>query len=96
MSAKIVQVHARPILDSRGSPTVKADVVPEGGILGRAAVPSAILPLTPSDSTENKGNTPQPGPCNGTLEPRKIVEAPTGRALTSCSLGQVIGWSQPS
>ena len=40
MSTKIVQVHARQVLDSRGNPTVEADVVLEGGILGRAAVPS--------------------------------------------------------
>ncbi len=40
MAAKIVRVHARQIIDSRGNPTVEADVVVEGGILGRAAVPS--------------------------------------------------------
>ncbi|HEX7272331.1 MAG TPA: phosphopyruvate hydratase, partial [Casimicrobiaceae bacterium] len=39
MSA-IVDVIAREILDSRGSPTVEADVVLESGISGRAAVPS--------------------------------------------------------
>lgn len=36
----IVHVHARQILDSRGNPTVEADVVTESGTLGRAAVPS--------------------------------------------------------
>jgi enolase len=40
MSTKIVRVHARQILDSRGNPTVEADVVLEGGVMGRAAVPS--------------------------------------------------------
>ena len=40
MAAKIVRVHAREIIDSRGNPTVEADVELEGGILGRAAVPS--------------------------------------------------------
>jgi enolase len=39
MSA-IVDVVAREILDSRGSPTVEADVLLESGVLGRAAVPS--------------------------------------------------------
>ncbi len=33
-------IHARQILDSRGNPTVEADVVLEGGHAGRAAVPS--------------------------------------------------------
>ncbi|MGB6134504.1 MAG: phosphopyruvate hydratase [Acidobacteriaceae bacterium] len=36
----IAAIHAREILDSRGNPTVEADVVLEGGALGRAAVPS--------------------------------------------------------
>jgi enolase len=39
MSA-IVDVIAREILDSRGQPTVEADVLLESGVLGRAAVPS--------------------------------------------------------
>ncbi len=37
---KIAQINARQILDSRGNPTVEADVILENGILGRAAVPS--------------------------------------------------------
>ena len=36
----IDSVFAREILDSRGNPTVEAEVVLEGGALGRAAVPS--------------------------------------------------------
>jgi enolase len=40
MSTKIAKVHGRQILDSRGNPTVEADVVLEGGVMGRAAVPS--------------------------------------------------------
>ncbi len=39
MSA-IIDVVAREILDSRGNPTVEADVLLESGVLGRAAVPS--------------------------------------------------------
>ncbi len=39
MSA-IVDIHAREILDSRGNPTVEADVVLQSGAFGRAAVPS--------------------------------------------------------
>jgi enolase len=39
MSA-IVDVIAREIIDSRGNPTVEADVLLESGVLGRAAVPS--------------------------------------------------------
>jgi enolase 1/2/3 len=37
---KIIRVHGREILDSRGNPTVEVDVEVEGGIRARAAVPS--------------------------------------------------------
>src|SRR5439155_20287860 len=36
----IEQVHAREILDSRGNPTIEAEVTLAGGEVGRAAVPS--------------------------------------------------------
>jgi enolase len=39
-STTIAAIHAREILDSRGNPTVEADVRLEGGAVGRAAVPS--------------------------------------------------------
>ncbi len=38
--SSIVDVVAREILDSRGNPTVEADVLLESGVSGRAAVPS--------------------------------------------------------
>lgn len=37
---EITRIHAREILDSRGNPTVEADVILKSGALGRAAVPS--------------------------------------------------------
>jgi enolase len=40
MYTKIIKVHARQVIDSRGNPTVEADVILDGGALGRAAVPS--------------------------------------------------------
>ena len=36
----IIEIHAREILDSRGNPTVEADVTLASGATGRAAVPS--------------------------------------------------------
>jgi enolase len=36
----IVAIHARQILDSRGNPTVEAEVYTSNGTMGRAAVPS--------------------------------------------------------
>jgi enolase len=38
--SRIVDVRGRQIIDSRGNPTVEADVVLDSGIVGRAAVPS--------------------------------------------------------
>ena len=39
-NVKITRVHGREILDSRGNPTVEVDVTLDGGVIGRAAVPS--------------------------------------------------------
>lgn len=38
--SRIIQIHARQILDSRGIPTIEADVFTDRGIVGRASVPS--------------------------------------------------------
>src|SRR5499425_3282987 len=40
MNTSIVDIHAREILDSRGNPTVEAEVTLGDGSIGRAAVPS--------------------------------------------------------
>ncbi|BBD80521.1 phosphopyruvate hydratase [Aerosticca soli] len=40
MSTQITRIHAREILDSRGNPTLEAEVTLAGGGFGRAAVPS--------------------------------------------------------
>ena len=40
ITLSIEYIHAREILDSRGNPTLEAEVVVEGGAVGRAAVPS--------------------------------------------------------
>ena len=61
MSA-IVDVIAREILDSRGNPTVEADVLLESGVMGRAAAPSGAstgsreaMELRDSDSARYLG-----------------------------------------
>ena len=38
--SEIVDIRAREILDSRGNPTIEADVITTDGAIGRAAVPS--------------------------------------------------------
>jgi enolase len=59
---KIKEIKAREILDSRGNPTVEADVILEDGTLGRAAVPSGAstgeneaLELRDNDEKRYKG-----------------------------------------
>jgi enolase len=58
----VIEVHAREILDSRGNPTVEADVVLSSGAKGRAAVPSGAstgeheaVELRDGDSTRYLG-----------------------------------------
>src|SRR2546430_3911613 len=38
--SRIAEIRGREILDSRGQPTVEADVILDSGVAGRAAVPS--------------------------------------------------------
>ncbi len=38
--SEILEIYAREILDSRGNPTVEAEVILDSGAMGRAAVPS--------------------------------------------------------
>ena len=38
--SNITKIHAREILDSRGNPTLEAEITLESGAFGRAAVPS--------------------------------------------------------
>ena len=37
---KISDIRGREILDSRGNPTIEAEVILENGVIGRASVPS--------------------------------------------------------
>src|SRR5436190_21639127 len=82
MSTKIAKVHARQVIDSRGNPTVVADVILEGDVLGRAAVPSGAstgeheaLELRDADKSKylGKGVLKAVGNVNG-----EIVKAVAG------------------
>ena len=46
---EIVSVKGREILDSRGNPTIEAEVTLENGAVGRAAVPSGAVSYTHLD-----------------------------------------------
>ncbi|HPT16935.1 MAG TPA: phosphopyruvate hydratase [Kiritimatiellia bacterium] len=77
---QIASIHAREILDSRGNPTLEADVVLSSGVLGRAAVPSGAstgvneaLELRDGDAKRYLGK--------GTLKAVKNVNALIAKAL---------------
>jgi enolase len=55
---EIVSIHAREILDSRGNPTVEADVILADGSKGRAAVPSGAS-TGEHEAVELRDNDPQ-------------------------------------
>lgn len=55
---KISLIHARQILDSRGNPTVEADVILEDGSMGRATVPSGASTGT-REALELRDNNPK-------------------------------------
>ena len=38
--SKVIKIHGRQILDSRGNPTIEVEAILESGAIGRAQVPS--------------------------------------------------------
>jgi enolase len=91
---KIMSVHAREILDSRGNPTVEVDVTLEGGAFGRAAVPSGAstgereaLELRDGDATRYNGKGVRKAVGNVN---RAIAKALTGRDLSQRALDQAM------
>src|SRR6201986_669134 len=78
---EIVAVHAREILDSRGNPTVEADVLLASGAMGRAALPSGAstgeheaVELRDGDKTHSQGK--------GVLQAVENVESVLAPELT--------------
>ena len=79
MSA-IVDVIAREILDSRGNPTVEADVVLESGATGRAAVPSGASTGS-REAIELRDNDPRRYLGKGVLKAVEYVNTEIAEAL---------------
>lgn len=80
MSTKITRVRARQVIDSRGNPTVEADVILEGGVVGRGAVPSGAstgeheaLELRDGDKTKYLGKGVMKAVANANGEIAKAV-----------------------
>lgn len=78
--AKIADVRAREVLDSRGRPTVEVDVITDTGVVGRAIVPSGAstgrheaLELRDGDQTRYRGR--------GVLQAVQNVNGPLAEAV---------------
>jgi len=76
----ILQITAREILDSRGNPTVEADVVLESGAFGRAAVPSGAS-TGEHEANELRDGDPKRYGGKGVRKAVKHVEASIAPAL---------------
>ena len=92
---KITRVHGREILDSRGNPTVEVDVTLDGGVLGRAAVPSGAstgereaLELRDGDKSRYSGKGVRKAVSNVNGELAKLLEgqSPDQRALDAAMI----------
>src|SRR5450755_2613425 len=91
MSTKITRVHARQVIDSRGNPTVEADVTLTSGETGRAAVPSGAstgeheaLELRDGDKSRYLGKGVLKAVANANTEIAKVItgmDAADQRAL---------------
>ena len=63
---KILSIHAREILDSRGNPTIETEITLEGGFIGRASVPSGASTGS-HEALELRDNDPKRFGGNGVL-----------------------------
>ena len=77
---QIDQIHAREILDSRGNPTVEADVVLKGGARGRAPVPSGAS-TGEHEAVELRDDDPKRYGGKGVLKAVQHVNDVIARAL---------------
>ena len=94
--AKIIEIKGREVLDSRGNPTVEADVILEDGVVGSACAPSGAstgsreaLELRDGDKSRylGKGVLKAVGAVNGVIRDTLIgMEASDQRALDDAML----------
>jgi enolase len=84
---KIISIKAREILDSRGNPTVEADIILEDGTLGRAAVPSGASTGS-HEAHELRDGDPKRYVGKGVLNAVKNVEEIIAPALLGVSATQ--------
>ena len=85
----IIEVHAREILDSRGNPTVEAEVVLSSGARGRAAVPSGSS-TGKHEATELRDSDPKRYMGKGVAQAVRNVNETLGPALEGMSASDQI------
>ena len=78
--SRIVDIRAREIIDSRGNPTVEADVILSSGAVGRAAVPSGASTGS-REAVELRDGDPQRFFGKGVLKAVQHVNTTIRRAL---------------
>ena len=83
--SKIIDIRAREILDSRGNPTIEADVILESGIVGRGCAPSGASTGS-REALELRDKDPKRYAGKGVLTAvgnvnRDICELLTGRSV---------------
>ncbi|MEO5800878.1 MAG: phosphopyruvate hydratase, partial [Gemmatimonadales bacterium] len=81
----IIEVMAREILDSRGNPTVEAELVTASGARGRAAVPSGAS-TGEKEAAELRDNDPKRYGGKGVLQAVKNVNEILGPRLEGMSV----------
>ncbi len=82
---QITKIQAREILDSRGNPTVEADVTLKNGIIGRASVPSGASTGS-REACELRDNDPQRYAGKGVLKAVAHVNNEINKALHGFSV----------
>ncbi len=85
--SEIVDIRAREILDSRGNPTVEADVITADGALGRAAVPSGASTGS-REALELRDGDPARYGGKGVLKAVSHVEGEIREALRGMEVGE--------
>src|SRR4030081_2282914 len=87
---QIDHIHAREILDSRGNPTVEADVTLVGGVMGRAAVPSGAS-TGEHEAVELRDNDPERYGGKGVLLAVQHIEETIAPALVGADAADQMG-----
>jgi enolase len=90
MPATIAEIHAREILDSRGNPTVEADVYLTSGVMGRAAVPSGAS-TGEHEAVELRDNDPERYGGKGVLLAAQNIREVIAPALAGADASDQMG-----